>query len=112
MAPDRSPQPPRVLVIEDGPPIRQLVATYLEAEGFSVVGVGDGESGLEHARELSPDVIVLDLMRQGRSRQQGGSGIGLAIARALVQAHSGHVRAHSPGPAKGSTFTVTVPRAD
>lgn len=65
VAPDRSPQPLSVLVIEDEPPIRQLVATYLEAEGFSVVGVGDGESGLEHARELSPDVIVLDLMLPG-----------------------------------------------
>ena len=49
---------------------------------------------------------------EGRSRQQGGSGIGLAIARALVQAHGGHIRAESPGPGKGSTFTITLPRAD
>lgn len=49
---------------------------------------------------------------EGRSRQQGGSGIGLAIARALVQAHGGHIRAESSGPGKGSTFTITLPRAD
>jgi len=41
--------------------------------------------------------------------QHGGSGIGLAITRALVQAHDGHVQAHSAGPGKGSTFTITLP---
>ena len=49
---------------------------------------------------------------EGRSRQQGGSGIGLAIARALVQAHGGHIRAQSPGAGEGSTFTITLPTAD
>lgn len=65
MAHGRSSQPLSVLVIEDEPPIRQLVTTYLEAEGFSVVGAEDGETGLDQARELSPDVIVLDLMLPG-----------------------------------------------
>lgn len=41
--------------------------------------------------------------------EHGGSGIGLAITRALVQAHNGHVQAHSAGPGKGSTFTITLP---
>lgn len=58
-------QPLSVLVIEDEPPIRQLISTYLEAAGFSVAAVGDGETGVEHARESSPDVVVLDLMLPG-----------------------------------------------
>lgn len=45
----------------------------------------------------------------GRARTRGGSGIGLAIARALVEAHGGHIRADSAGPGRGSTFTVTLP---
>lgn len=61
----RTSKPLSVLVIEDEPPIRQLVATYLEAEGSSVSGAADGETGLELTRELSPDVIVLDLMLPG-----------------------------------------------
>lgn len=65
VAQGRGTEPLSVLVIEDEPPIRQLVATYLEAEGFSVTGAADGETGLELSRELSPDVIVLDLMLPG-----------------------------------------------
>ena len=39
----------------------------------------------------------------------GGSGLGLTIARAIVRAHGGTLSAASPGPAKGATFTVTLP---
>lgn len=44
-----------------------------------------------------------------RSRQQGGSGIGLTITRALVEAHGGGISAHSPGRGRGATFTVRLP---
>lgn len=44
-----------------------------------------------------------------RSRATGGSGIGLAIARALVEAHSGSIHAESGGPGRGATFFVTLP---
>lgn len=44
-----------------------------------------------------------------RSRALGGSGIGLAIARALAQAMGGAVRADSDGAGRGSTFTVALP---
>jgi signal transduction histidine kinase len=46
---------------------------------------------------------------KSRSRAGGGSGIGLTIARHLVEAHHGHLTATSPGPDQGSTFTVTLP---
>ena len=44
-----------------------------------------------------------------RSRQQGGSGIGLTITRALVEAHGGGISADSPGRGRGATFTVRLP---
>ncbi len=43
---------------------------------------------------------------------QGGTGIGLTIGRALVQAHGGSLTATSPGPGRGATFTITLPTAD
>ncbi len=42
----------------------------------------------------------------------GGRGIGLTIARSLVQAHGGTLAADSAGLGKGATFTVTLPRGD
>jgi two-component system sensor histidine kinase BaeS len=44
-----------------------------------------------------------------RDRQHGGAGIGLAIAKALVEAHHGHITANSDGPGTGTTFTITLP---
>jgi two-component system, OmpR family, sensor histidine kinase BaeS len=44
-----------------------------------------------------------------RDRQHGGAGIGLSIAKALVEAHDGKIEAHSDGHGTGSTFSVTLP---
>ena len=46
-----------------------------------------------------------------RDRGHGGSGIGLAIAKALTEAHGGRISAASRGPGQGTTFTVAVPVA-
>lgn len=45
-----------------------------------------------------------------RDRDHGGSGIGLTIARALVEAHGGTLTAASPGPGRGAVFTAVLPR--
>jgi two-component system, OmpR family, sensor histidine kinase BaeS len=45
-----------------------------------------------------------------RDRDHGGSGIGLAIARALVEAHGGTLTAASDGPGRGAAFTADLPR--
>ena len=44
-------------------------------------------------------------------RKHGGLGLGLAIARDLVELHGGKIRAHSPGEGLGSTFVVALPIA-
>jgi len=47
-----------------------------------------------------------------RAQAQGGSGIGLTIARAIVEAHGGRLHAESDGPGCGSRFVVSLPAAD
>lgn len=42
-------------------------------------------------------------------RQEGGLGLGLAIARSLVEQHDGRIEARSDGPGRGSTFVITLP---
>ena len=44
-----------------------------------------------------------------RDRAHGGSGVGLAIAKALVEAHGGTITARSEGPGRGATFHVALP---
>jgi len=54
-----------VLVIEDDPMIRELMARFLGKEGFHVVLATNGEEGQRLAQELLPDVITLDVMMPG-----------------------------------------------
>jgi DNA-binding response OmpR family regulator len=55
----------RALVVDDEPPLVKVVSAYLEREGFEVASAADGERAVALARELDPDVIVLDLMLPG-----------------------------------------------
>ena len=45
----------------------------------------------------------------GRTRDSGGSGIGLAITRSLVEAQGGRVRLESPGLGRGVRAVITLP---
>lgn len=53
---------PRVLVVEDEPAQREVLAYNLEAEGFAVSRAQDGEEALMLVDEVGPDIIVLDWM--------------------------------------------------
>ncbi|HEV2329661.1 MAG TPA: chemotaxis protein CheB [Verrucomicrobiae bacterium] len=59
---------------------------------------------------MSPDEIerIFGAFSQG-SHRFGGLGLGLAISRALVELHSGSIRAASPGKGKGATFSIELP---
>ena len=59
------PGSPRVLLVDDEPPIAELVRGYLEREGMEVHWRADGPAGLAAARDLAPDVVVLDVMLPG-----------------------------------------------
>ncbi|HAM36479.1 MAG TPA: DNA-binding response regulator [Elusimicrobia bacterium] len=52
----------KILVVEDEKDVSRLVRHALAREKFSVTCAGDGETGLRLARELKPDLVVLDLM--------------------------------------------------
>ena len=56
----------RILYAEDDPAMRTLFEMNLEAEGFDVHLVADGDAAYHAAHELMPDLIVLDIMMPGR----------------------------------------------
>jgi DNA-binding response OmpR family regulator len=61
-------EPPRktsVLVVEDDPNVSEVVARYLERDGFDVHTVADGRDALREALEALPDIVVLDIMLPG-----------------------------------------------
>jgi DNA-binding response OmpR family regulator len=52
----------RILLVDDEPPLVQLLTGYLRREGYEVLTAGDGLTALELARTVRPDVIILDIM--------------------------------------------------
>ncbi len=86
------------------------IALRLAADGDShLLSVTDDGIGMESSLVGR----VFDLFTQAErtpDRSQGGLGLGLALARSLVELHGGSVSAASPGLGKGSTFTVRLPR--
>ena len=51
-----------VLVVDDQPVLRELMADALTAAGYDVITAGNGARALDRVRHLRPDVIVLDIM--------------------------------------------------
>jgi signal transduction histidine kinase/DNA-binding LacI/PurR family transcriptional regulator/CheY-like chemotaxis protein len=87
-------------------------AVTLEVSGtddLATISVSDTGPGVAEA-EL--EAIFEDFHRSERARTRGpgGLGLGLPIARLLVQLHGGSISVRSPGPSgRGSTFSVTLP---
>ncbi|MGD9092756.1 MAG: response regulator transcription factor [Anaerolineales bacterium] len=52
----------KILVVEDEPALQETLCYNLERQGYEVKAVGDGQAALDTARQIKPDLIVLDLM--------------------------------------------------
>jgi signal transduction histidine kinase len=81
------------------------------APGEAVIRVRD--TGIGIAPELLP--TMFELFRRADDslgRSEGGLGIGLALARGLIEMHGGRIEAFSDGPGKGSEFTIRLPQCE
>lgn len=54
--------PPRILAVDDMPTNLEILRVRLEAQGYEVITAEDGEQALTKARELEPDLVLLDIM--------------------------------------------------
>jgi DNA-binding response OmpR family regulator len=52
----------RILVVDDEPIVREVLARYLEREGYVVEVAEDGEQAIERYKATAPDLVLLDLM--------------------------------------------------
>jgi two-component system, OmpR family, sensor histidine kinase BaeS len=86
--------------------ISATLSSGTDGVALSVADTGEGIPA-EHLTHVFERFYRVD---PGRDRAHGGSGIGLAIAKALVEAHGGQLTATSPGTGHGSTFRVLLPR--
>jgi two-component system, OmpR family, sensor histidine kinase BaeS len=85
------------------------MAATRQPHGVRIVVADDGEGvAAEHLPHLFERFYRADA---ARDRDHGGSGIGLAIVRALVEAHGGRVAVASLGPGHGTTVTIDLPAA-
>jgi CheY-like chemotaxis protein len=82
-------------------------------DGSPLVIITVSDTGVGISPEMLPQVF--DLFAQGEAvndRAHGGLGIGLALARRLIEMHQGTITVQSDGPGKGSLFTITIPVCD
>ncbi|MDX6749667.1 response regulator [Geminicoccaceae bacterium 1502E] len=52
---------PRILIVEDNELNRDMLSRRLERRGYEVLCASDGEAGVEAARSLSPDLVLMDM---------------------------------------------------
>ena len=76
---------------------------------YVVVSITDEGRGIPAERLPHLFRKYSSLERKERSREPGGSGLGLIICKGIVEAHGGRIWAESDGPDLGSRFTFTIP---
>ena len=82
-----------------------------DADGDVVLVVSDDGEGIpaEHLPRIFDRFYRVDA---ARDREHGGTGVGLAISRAIALAHDGDLVAASDGPGRGTTLSLRLPRLD
>jgi signal transduction histidine kinase/ActR/RegA family two-component response regulator len=76
--------------------------------GELLISVTDSGIGIT-AEALDRIFTMFSQVKSAQDRSEGGLGIGLALAKGLVELHGGQITAHSAGPGRGSEFTVRLP---
>jgi len=59
---------PKILIIDDDPDIVEAMKVVLESKNYEVAIAQSGEEGLEKARQIKPDLIVLDVMMESTDK--------------------------------------------
>ena len=82
-----------------------------EVDGSTIVtSVRDTGRGMSD--ELLPRVFDKFVQGEPNAPGQSGLGIGLALAKQMIDLHGGHIEAHSDGPHRGSEFRFMLPQVD
>lgn len=86
-----------------------VTVTATTTHGNSLISIADTGDGIpaDQKEAIFQRFHRIDPAR--RSQGNGGSGLGLTIARAIVEDHQGTLTADSPGPGHGATLTMTLP---
>ena len=88
--------------------IRTSDRTDPDGRPWLVIEVSDSGIGIEPA-SLERIFLPFEQMDPARNDRLGGIGLGLTIARAIVELHHGRIRAQSDGSNRGATFVVELP---
>ncbi len=119
--------PERVVVAVDTVRLAQVIcnllnnaARYTPPGGHVHVTIGNcdeevafvqvKDDGIGIPPELQATIFQMFVQERVRSDGSGGLGLGLALARRLVELHHGTIRCHSEGRDRGSTFEIQLPR--
>ena len=116
---------PDIQVVVNGDPVRlqqvflnvlSNATAYTPAQGNVHVSADVGDRQVVFRVRDSGEGIdvddlprIFDLFARAGGRREGGFGIGLAVARGLVELHGGTIQAFSEGPGRGSEFRITLP---
>ncbi len=60
----------KILIVDDELDMRIFISTLLETNGYKPVATRDGKDGIRKAKELMPDLIILDVMMRGEGGVQ------------------------------------------